>query len=69
MNCDEKVKFQTIRSAWLAADRLNDRLTLMVSLVAVYCCPRHDALHTGHIKRTRKSQFAGFLAGIKQRQP
>ena len=68
MKCDEKVRFQTVTSAWSAADRLNDRLTLMFSPVSVYWCPRHDSLHIGHIKRSEKGQFAGVWEGSNQRQ-
>ena len=68
MKCDEKVQFQTVASAWSAADRLNDRLTLMFSPVSAYWCPRHDSLHIGHIKRRQKGRFAEIWNGSYQRQ-
>ena len=68
LRCDTKVQFKTIKSAWSAADRLNDNLTLMFSPVCVYWCSRHGALHIGHIKRSQKSRFAGIWAGSHYRQ-
>jgi hypothetical protein len=68
MKCDEKIQFQSINTAWSAADRLNDRLTLMFSPVSVYWCPSHDSMHIGHIKRSQRSRFAGIWKGSHQRQ-
>ena len=51
-----------------AADQLNERLTLMFSPVSAYWCPRHEALHIGHIKRSQRRKFAGIWEGSHLRQ-